>query len=131
MISYNPTVDLSALQSAVVVIDGLVDNLEADRLLTVDPKIVRWAIAGSTYQDMVNITDKGKLYGVMGVLGTANSLSLKVVIDGVTLIDGIFMQVQENGCLPLNFTFNTSLLLQGKNDTGSSYFWNAYTTDAP
>jgi len=122
-------VDLSAVLTAIGVVDGIVDNLEADRLLTVDPEIVRWAIAGSTYQTMVDITDKGKLLGILGVLGTANSLSLKIVIDGVTLIDGIFLQVQETGSLSFNFTFNTSLLLQGKNDSGSSYFWNAFTID--
>lgn len=97
-------------------------NLEAERLLRVNPRIVYANINNTSYVDLLNISDKGMLWGIsqfMDALNVEVTSSIKIVIDGVTRIDCMFEDVtfpsaDMSNSLSFWFTFNTSLQIQHK-----------------
>lgn len=83
-----------------------------------DPLMDSLSTALATAQDIVNITDKGILTGVamMCTAYTADGYGrIKITIDGSVLLDGRFLQIDEEGrhnSLAFLHKFETSLLVQ-------------------
>lgn len=86
----------------------------------------------ATYVNVISISDKGVFTGVSQCLGDGATAygELKVVIDGVTIIDTIdaaahFTIASTNTCgnnsLSFNHRFNTSLQIQHARVTGSPF----------
>ena len=93
---------------------------------------------GSTYSDVVNITDKGMLTGVTQAISAftaESSTHLKVVIDSVTVFDGttiVFSELSRWLSFPFHHRFDTSLQIQHKmaaDSKGTVRTFVTYTTD--
>ena len=121
-------------------IKGLVNRLDKHKT----PHIARSGASGTSYVDMLDVTNKGVLKSVVIQVATPNTniwnLSLQVVIDGASIFAGKVFGVNYttdvglNGyviSLPLDFQFETSCKVSLKADTAGRYFYAvcAYTTD--
>ena len=129
--------DVIAITNAIVVVDGLVDKLEEERLMRSVVHMSEEIEAGLTLSDVVNITDKGVLTGVSATLGTFTAegqAQIIVTLDGgalpVITID--FEKKADNISLDFNHRFDTSLRVQHKIteiDKGTLKTYVMYTTD--
>jgi len=99
------------------------------------------AVNGTTgYVDCVNVTDKGVLTGISQCMERCFIGSVKVVIDSITVYDGVFAlelddetgdPIISRNSLAFNHRFDTSLQVQHKtsNEAGDSSLIVSYTTD--
>ena len=96
----------------------------------------------STYEDVVNITDKGVLTGVtQGLYGSTSGASvgtIRITIDGVAILTDtgfthFFFTYNEmrgyDASLAFNHRFDTSLRIEHKTTAGSVHTKAAYTID--
>lgn len=97
------------------------------------PNVVDAAVSSTSFADLINITGKGYLIGIDAVMAYSNAAFVKLIIDGVTIIDG---SIQFSGghnygsnSLPLIFRFETSLQVQAKVGDYSTIFFAAYLLD--
>lgn len=114
-------------------VDGLVDNLEAERLQRAVGKAVAVVTSLATYADVVNITDKGVLTGITSVPSGTQAISLRITIDGGTPIELLNVTANVEGVgIAFNHRFDTSLQVEHKLAAvdGSGRTICTYTVDA-
>lgn len=124
---------LATHDTALGVVDGNVDNLEAERLQRVVARAVQATTASDTLADVVNISDKGVLTGISQMAVANDSMKLKVIIDGVTILD-TFTFTKLASCprsIAFNHRFDTSLQVQHSNTGNAEQVQTlvSYTTD--
>ena len=115
---------VAANVSAMAYLKGLIQELDQRSV----GKIIGANITDITYADVLNITDKGTLFGILQFyLGGGAEIdctgSVKIIIDGSTEYDGIYSaEVYDSAVgfctggnmLSLFHKFNTSLQIQHK-----------------
>lgn len=97
------------------------------------PKIANAITTSNTYRDVVNISASGYLLGIQQYKNGYES-SLKIILDGVTLIDYTYMRTSSNydisGSLSFIHRFNTSLQIQHKTYANKEIgTWVSYVTN--
>lgn len=106
------------------------------------PKIAKNWTNGTSYSDIVNISDKGVLTGIRLLITNPSTgdeyCYIKVIIDGVTIVTNLRLGFYDHsitfpndGGLNFNHRFNTSLQVQHKLTQGNSIIYSSvtYTTD--
>lgn len=96
------------------------------------PKMVRVATTSDTLSDVLNITDKGVLTGIVQNSGGADVGYLKITIDGVVMYaEALFVGNNKTQSLAFNHRFNTSLRVEHENsgDVVTISTFVSYTTD--
>jgi len=98
-------------------------DLEAERLQRTEPNVATNSSVDTVYVDIININDKGFFTSFKTALAGDNAryMSLKVIIDGVTIFDDRFLSLSDvadfvSATIVFNAIFNTSLQVQHKVD---------------
>lgn len=131
--------DIAAVKTDTTAILADTVTLDTERAQREVSKMAVDDNATDSFEDIVNITDKGVLTGISQIITTftaASNVQLNIVIDGVTVFDSLtinnFVTIGDTISFAFNHRFDTSLLVQHKvssNSKGTVRSFVMYTTD--
>ncbi len=130
--------DLPAVKAETVLIVADTNELQLEKQKRNTPLVASDdCVSLDTYEDIVNISDKGIMFGISSTLGACASFgSIKIIIDAGTIIERLhFVEPDTNdrghASLSCWLPFETSLQVQHKKAIagGNIYSTVSYTTD--
>lgn len=131
--------DVPAIKAETALIVADTDVLQQEWAKRNVSQVAQTNVANNTYADIVNISDKGVITGMMGYIYSftdVGNVEFIITIDGVAIITEIFLYFSATGqanSLSFNHRFNTDLRVQiriSAVDKGGFRGLVAYTKDA-